>query len=1040
LSTPPSHLTVNGLSAPLDLDTTPRFGWHVNTDEQTAYEIRVSSTSAKADTATGDVWTTGKILSRGQTGIPYTGSLLAPSTRFFWTVRLWDSEDRVSDWSSAATFGTGPGSSWSNSQPIWAVVDSSSWTDYSVTAHLTISEVALGIRFRAADTNNGYMWQFRGTDNRLVPHRLQNGTFTVIETVTLPTNTLAVGKNVLVRIETVGSTFRTYVDGVLVHTLTDTTFASGGVGVRTGATESGSLADLAVTASNGQSLLVTDFPTGDRTFGCGSVSGGAFVVPKSTHCLTRGFSVDWAFLRKSFTLADKAIAWATAYATATSPLPARQYVYKLYLNGTFVGLGPTQSTSTEARYDGFDVTSLLKAGQLNALGVQAYATKGQSFQAEVVVQYADGMRETIGTDGTWKSRTGESTYPAVGSIGTSYYVAPKENLSATEFPYGFDAPAFADGAWSPAGVKAPIGTLAAAPMAKVREQLKLPVQIVQTGANNYFIDFGRTWVGGVEYQINNGTMGETVELRFGEVTSAANTVRYQLNTGNTYQDVYTLTGGSQVFRTWGMRVFRYVEILGAKEPITTSNLKALALVYPFDASSSTFDASDESLKQVWQLSKNTIEAANVNFYTDSWTRERADYEADAYLQQRSNLYLSDDPTLGRYSIDYFETNRTWPTEWPLYVILAVHDAWQKTGDTQQIVDRYATLVNKLPTTWFETATNLIRKTTGSNGCSSTTDCDIVDWPTSQRDGFVFQEYNTVLNALSYRAYRDMSEMAAAIGRTADANTYASRAASLRVAINARLYSSVNGRYDDGMGSTGTLTGHYSLHASAFALAFGVPETAEVSRVAAYVASKGMACSVYGAAFLTDALFDSQSANAALALLTSTGTSSWLNMIQDGAGATAEAWDVSQKSNLTYSHPWAASPAFLIPSGLFGIRPLEPGYARFRVEPRPGTLEYATVTIPTVRGKIGAAFNNSSTDVFQLAVQIPGNTAATVRIPAKSATTTLYVDGVAQLATSDNGYTEIQTLGHGCHLVSEVPMTLSLADARLAGICASKILP
>jgi alpha-L-rhamnosidase len=785
---PPNHLTVNGLAEPLDLDVHPRFGWHVDTAEQAAYEILVSSTRTKAEAQMGDVWTTGKVTSKAQTGIAYTGPALAASKRYFWTIRLWDPEDRASTWSSVASFGTGPGSTWTKSLPIWATTDSSNWTDYTLTAHLTIAEVAVGIRFRSADTNNGYMWQFRGTDNRLIPHRVQNGTFTVIETVTLPTGTLAIGKEVLVRIEAVGSTIKTYVNGVLIHTLTDSTFSSGGVGVRTGSTESGSLADLSVASTGGQSLVQTAFDSGDRTFGCGAVSSGALQVPKSTHCLTRGFAVDWAFLRKEFTLPNKSIAWATAYATATSPLPARQYVYKLYLNGKFVGLGPTQPIASEVRYDGFDVTSQLTAGQTNALGVLAYTTKGQAFQAELVVEYTDGTRDVIGTDKTWKGRSGDYAFPGVGSIGTTYFVAPKENLSAGDYPFGFDSAGFADGAWTAAGEKPSLGTLAAAHMAKVEERLQSPVQIVQKAAGNYFIDFGRTWIGGIQYRIANGTSGNTVEVRFGEVTSATNTVRYQLSTGNTYQDVYTLTGGAQTVSTWGMRVFRYVEILGAPEPVTVDNLKALALVYPFDAEAARFDTSDANLKQVWQLSKNTIEAVNVNFYTDSWTRERANYEADAYLQQRAQLYLSDDPTLGWYSIGYFKSNRTWPTEWPLYVILAVHDAWLRTGDAQPIADLYTSLVSKLPDAWFETTTNLIRKTTGSNGCSSTTNCDIVDWPTTQRDGYVFQQYNTVLNALAYRAYRDMAEMATVIGKTADASTYTARADALRASMNTRLYS------------------------------------------------------------------------------------------------------------------------------------------------------------------------------------------------------------------------------------------------------------
>ncbi len=1032
----PSHLTVNGIAAAVDLDVTPRFGWHVNTDSQTAYEILVASTRAKADAADGDVWTSGKLESSQQNDIRYSGPALVASERYFWRVRTWDARGRASRWSELAAFGTGAGASWSNSKPIWAVPANQNWTDYVLTTHLTVNEVAIGIRFRSPDPKNGYMWQFRGGDNRLVPHRLVNGTFTALPGVNLPTGTLAIGKLVEVRIEAVASTLRTFIDGVLVHTFEDTTFARGGVGVRTGNSESGVLSDLSLVDMNGVALLTTDFADGDRTITCGTVRDSGLSVPRASNCLNSGLSVDWAFLRKDFTLSNSPIEWATIYATGTSPLPSRQYVYKLYLNGKFVGLGPTRPIGSESRYDGFDVTALLKPESANTLAVAAYTTSGQAFQAELQVMHSDGTKEVIGSDGTWKSLSGDYAFPSAGSIGTSYFAAPKENLNARYFPYGFDAPGFDDSSWQNAGEKAAIGTLAAAPMAKVEEQLHSPVTIVEKAPGNYFIDFGRTWVGGIKYDVLAGTAGKTIDVRFGELTSAENTVRYQLNTGNNYQDIYTQRDGAQTFETWGMRVFRYVEITGAPEPVTVDNLKALALVYPFDVTAATFTTSNPNLQSVWQLSKNTIEALNVNFYVDSWTRERADYEADAYLQLQSTLYLADDLSLGRYSIDYFQSNRTWPTEWPLYVILAVHDAWRQTGETQQLRDAYASLKAKLPEAWFETETQLIRKATGSNGCNSTTDCDIVDWPQTQRDGYVFQQYNTVVNALSYRAYANMAEIATAIGEASDAATYAAKADELRAAINSRLYSSETGRYDDGMDASGNLTGHQSLHASAFALAFGIPDEAEAPRVAEYLASRGMACSVYGAAFLMDGLYRAGSGQAALELLTSTGMSSWMNMIQLGAGATAEAWDPSMKSNLTYSHPWAASPAFVVPSGLFGIQPLEAGYARMQVKPQPGNLEWSTVTVPTVRGTVGAAFDYAASGAFQLAVQIPGNTSAELIVPVPSGTTTLYVDLVPNAVAGENGYARLPALGAGCHIVSSERTAEAYNDTRLLSVCTS----
>ncbi len=1146
VGTAPTGLAVNGIAAPVDLEGTPKFSWHVSTATQDAYEIRVSSSAAKAVEQDGDVWTSGKVEGSAQTGVAYGGSELAKQDRYFWTVRTW-SDGEASAWAPAAGFGTGPGSSWADSSPIWAPTTFSNWTDftfetdftvvqnaasvtfrttstganylwqiradsntlkthynggavvvdetpladkgitikageshqlrievqgttiktwiddvlvrtgtdhqahatggigfrtgsteqatfdnvvvkdltgktlysndfsapapefptlsvangrlvvgtskndfvpgswsnYTIRTKLTVNTVATGISFRAADASNSYMWQFRGADNRLVPHRQVSGTYSTLgAAVNLPAGTLANGKEVAVRIEAVGTTIKTWIDDVLVDTRTDATFRRGAVGFRNGNTESGRFRDYSVTDVNpaAGTLLQTTFPNGDRSFGCGTVADNSLTVGNSAICLLNGLTANWAFLRTEVDLPDKEIAWATLYATGSNPKTAKQYVYKAYVNGSYVGLGPTQPVANEARYDGFDVTALLERGKKNALGALAYTTNDQKFQAQLAVEYADGTRDVFGTGSSWRARSGDDVFPAAGSIGTSFYSAPKENLDARVFPSGYDTAGFDDSEWKAPTMKASIGTLVATPTDKVEEQLKDPVKIVDKGNGNYFIDFGRTWIGGVKYDIGAGTSGAKVDLRFGEVTSSENTVRYALNTGNNYQDVVTLRDGAQTIETWGLRVFRYAEIVGAPEPVTAENLKALALVYPFDSDASTFSASSGNLEQVYELSKNSIESLNVNFYTDSWTRERINYEADAYLQLMSTLYVMDDLSLGRYSMNYFKGNRTWPTEWPIYVVLAVHDAWRQTGDTEQLVDYYDNLQTKLPTKWLEESTGLIRKTSGSAGCNSSTDCDIVDWPTSERDGFQFRQYNTVINAISYRAYRDMAAIAKEIGKDADAATYTAIADRMRDAINDKLYDAEGGRYDDGMDASQTKTGHYSVHASAFALAFGVPEEKSSGDVASFIKSRGMACSVYCAAFLIKALYDGGDGQTALDLMTAEDQHSWMNMIKLGAGATAEAWDPALKPNMTYSHPWAASPAFNVPSGLFGIQPLTPGYGTFRVMPQPGDLQKASITVPTVKGSIATSFEQDDKGQMKLSVTVPGNTKATVHVP------------------------------------------------------------
>lgn len=57
----PSGLSVNGIAKPVDVEGTPAFGWHDGVARQTAYQIVVASTAARAAAGDGDLWDSGKV-------------------------------------------------------------------------------------------------------------------------------------------------------------------------------------------------------------------------------------------------------------------------------------------------------------------------------------------------------------------------------------------------------------------------------------------------------------------------------------------------------------------------------------------------------------------------------------------------------------------------------------------------------------------------------------------------------------------------------------------------------------------------------------------------------------------------------------------------------------------------------------------------------------------------------------------------------------------------------------------------------------------
>lgn len=700
---------------------------------------------------------------------------------------------------------------------------------------------------------------------------------------------------------------------------------------------------------------------------------------------------DWAFLRTSIRLPDRPIRWATLSVTASSTAPSRQFVYRIWLNSEFLGCGPVFPVRNEVRYDGYDVTSQLRSGEVNAIGVIAYTREDHRFAAQLDVCFADGELRHYGSDQSWKGKDGSCAFPESGSIGTQYYMAPVENIRSEAYPDDLSDPAIDDGSWTSAEIRPEFQEYLASPVDAPRVVPVHPVDVQMVGRNSVVLDFGRVLMGGMQLDIDL-VRPVTLKIRYGEVKENSCHVKYHLNTSNTYADDWHLKAGHNRIETWGIRVFRYVELIGDLSSLdaVVGAIGAAGLSTPVNDPHASFDSSDPVLNAVWNLSRDTILGLNGNMYVDSWTRERAPYEADAWIQQSAHLALDDAPALGRYSLEYLIRNRTWPTEWPLYSILAVHDSWMQTGDLDQACRLYGELCSLLPNQYLDRQSCLVVKDPGE---SSRLDGDLVDWPPTERDGFVFGHVNTIVNALSSQAYRDMSELARALGHNGDAKAMADISAAMRVAIDRYLYDPELGAYVDGLdsGPHGKQIGHHSLHASAFSLAFADPSREHAISSGKYLRRRGMRCSVYTAVVYLQGLYkQGMGADADSLLGAETGTHTWKHMIDQGAGGTMEAWDPAIKPNTTYSHPWAASPLHLLAEGLIGIKPIEPGFRYFACIPQPGMIRDAAIVMPTCRGDIHATYSlhgavhsdqgSTQTEGIRLSLTVPAGSGATVVLP------------------------------------------------------------
>jgi hypothetical protein len=540
------------------------------------------------------------------------------------------------------------------------------------------------------------------------------------------------------------------------------------------------------------------------------------------------------------------------------------------------------------------------------------------------------------------------------------------------------------------------GAAAAAPVTLVAQA---PVRISSAAPGVVLVDFGRVAFGNLRLLPPAGAAGD-VTVHFGESLADGRvnrtppgSVRYSMarvtlggaasvvaapppDARNTRQPAAVLTPPE-----WGVVTpFRWVEIEGWPGELRPEHLsRQAAFASTWDDAAATFTSSDELLDRIWELCRYSIKATTfAGVYVDG-DRERIPYEADAYLNQLSHYATDRDVQMARDTFDHLMARPTWPTEWAFHMIFIAHADWMHTGDTTWLASRYEALKPKLLLDRAR-ADGLLASSEAQRAKE-----DIVDWPSGERDGYVFTPVNTVVNAFHLRALRLMAELAAALGRDAEAAEYRTRERSARTAFQGALFDPVRGLYRDGEG-----TDHASVHANLFPLAFGLVPAEHAAGVSAWLASRGMACSVYAAQYLFEGLFEHGDGAQALALVTAATDRSWRHMVESGTTITWEAWDQKYKPNQDWNHAWGAGPANLLPRFVLGAQPLAPGWRRARIRPIPGSLTRAAGTIPTPRGPMHIAWANEAG--FRVKVTLPPGMTAQMELPAPAGSRGVFSGG------------------------------------------------
>ena len=532
-------------------------------------------------------------------------------------------------------------------------------------------------------------------------------------------------------------------------------------------------------------------------------------------------------------------------------------------------------------------------------------------------------------------------------------------------------------------------------------------------------DFDKAFFGKLGVLRRTVNVGDTLIVRLGERMkegridqAPGGNVRYVCDTlvvNATMPDTLWFPRKGSVKNTTGRAIlmpkhvglilpFRAAEII-SRSRITEDTVIRRYQHYKYNEGLASFRSSDSLLNALWELCRHSIQSTTfAGLYVDG-DRERIPYEADALINQLSHYAVDTVYDIARNTAEYLLMSPAWPTEWQLQMHQVLYYDWLYTGDLSLIRKHYELLDWKtlrelargdglISTTGgrqTKTLLNAIHYTTFDN---KEVLRDITDWPQNgnkvagpsyigEADGFVFCDYNSVVNAYHYRSLVLMEAFAKALGRNEDARGYGSQAARVRSAFRSVFIDPVTHLVRDG-----DTTKHVSAHANFFALAFGLIEPSERSAVIEFLRGKGMACSVYGSQFLLDGLYEAGEGNLAMSLITDKGTRSWYNMLKLGSTMTLEAWDPIFKPNLDWNHAWGAAPLNMITRRIMGFMPAEPGAKRFIVSPQPGGVKSMEGKVPFISGICSYAYSDTEQEIiFKVGLPLWTDGIFTLNVPA-----------------------------------------------------------
>jgi len=474
-----------------------------------------------------------------------------------------------------------------------------------------------------------------------------------------------------------------------------------------------------------------------------------------------------------------------------------------------------------------------------------------------------------------------------------------------------------------------------------------PAQSIQRSEGQLLVDFGKETFGFVKL---HGVRGDgTVSLYYGEskeealATETCETLdRLVINSAQATDTVLELS-----------KAFRFVQVV----PDAGMQVDSVSMLYEYLPSEErgTFRSSDTLINAIWDVASYTMELTTREFFIDGIKRDRWIWSGDAYQSYLMNYYLNfDSESVKRTMLalagkEPVTSHINTIMDYSFYWFLGIFDYYLYSGDAQFVKTFYPKMQRLM-----EFCLGRRNESGFMEGLPG--DWVFIDWA----EGLSKQGEVSFEQLLFCRSLETMKLCAGIVGDESGEARYGRLAEELKAKIF-RTYWDENKQAFVHSRVDGIPTDHVTSYTNMFAIFFDYLSEAQKESVRTGVLLNDDVPKIttpYMRFYELEALCTLGEHDYVLQEM----RDYWGGMLELGATSFWEEYNPEKSGADHYTmygrpfgkslcHSWGASPIYLLGKYYLGVKPVEPGYAAYTVEPQLGDLEWMEGTVPTPHGDI-----------------------------------------------------------------------------------------